>query len=167
MANGVTNSHITFELQNLTLSEPYTTGGEEVAVGNDNDLPITSIGSFVFINFFISFHLKYVLNYPLVAFNVLSIQIFCKENYRWFALKSIFFFGRTISWSGFFYKGQVRIVYIHYFPTSINKARSYIALLGVTIDSCTWHYQLGHPTSFILSLVKSKSFVSIKGYVHH
>jgi hypothetical protein len=89
-ADSATNQHITTNLENLSLQQPYS-GSEDVAVGNGTGLSIQNTGSMSFHTPKSSFHLSNVLHCPQAYANLLSINQFCRDNNcffssQWFSL---------------------------------------------------------------------------------
>lgn len=87
LADSGANSHITYDLANLTLQQPYQ-GTEIVAVGKEASLPIVNIGSTFVHAQSSSFHLNNILYCPSASVNLLSIQQFCQDNDCHFILNS-------------------------------------------------------------------------------
>jgi hypothetical protein len=72
IADSGANTHITNELENLTLQQPFPSD-EIVAVGNGAGLAIENSGSSILISSNSKFHLKNVLYCPQATTNLLSI----------------------------------------------------------------------------------------------
>lgn len=90
LADSGANNHITAELENLTLQEPYQ-GTESVAVGNGNGLSILHTGSSTLHTPKSILHLKEILHCPEASANLLSINKFCRDNNYWFKLTDTYF----------------------------------------------------------------------------
>lgn len=86
------NSHITSELENLTLQQYPFKGSEAVAVGNGGGLAIDNTCSTILTSSNSHFHLNNILHCPKVATNLISIQNFCKDNDCYFILTYACFF---------------------------------------------------------------------------
>lgn len=82
MDSGATN-HITYDMNNLSSNTPYH-GHDHVAVGNDNQLPITSVGkSTLYSSSFPNSYpllLNNILYVPQITKNLVSISQFTKDN---------------------------------------------------------------------------------------
>jgi hypothetical protein len=89
-ADSGANHHITDDMNNLQISEPYR-GGEEVSVGNGSGLFIAHTGSSLFKHSNTDFLMKDILHCLNAAAKLLSIQKFCKDNHCWFKLTSDYF----------------------------------------------------------------------------
>jgi len=119
-ANSGANNHITNDVANLSLLEPY--GGEEsVAIGNDSGLPIQNIGSLILHTPLPPFNLNRVLHY-LTAITKLA-------QHAWRVL---------VRWA---------LLHPYQKKTFVNKCRAHITLFGVKIFLDFWHARLGHPSS--------------------
>jgi hypothetical protein len=70
------NQHISSNLGNLTLQQPYS-GNETVSVGNDAGLHLANTGCSFFNTHSSSFCLKNILHCPNASTNLLSIQRLC------------------------------------------------------------------------------------------
>jgi hypothetical protein len=79
-ADSGANNHITADLDNLTIKEPYK-GDEEVAVGNGTGLIITNTGFSTLYGSHKPFQLNNIFHCPMAAANLLSIQKFCLDNH--------------------------------------------------------------------------------------
>ena len=86
-ADSEANAHVTFELENLSIQQPFT-GHDTVVVGNGSGLHIQHIGSTYLRTPQSNFLLTRVLHCPNVAKNLLSINRFCIDNDCFFILTS-------------------------------------------------------------------------------
>jgi hypothetical protein len=153
-ADSTANQHITANLENLSLQQPYL-GSEDVAVGNGTGLRIRHTGSMVFHTPQSSFHLSKVLHCSQAYANLLSINQFCLDNNCFFILTGSQYFvkdnrtgltllvGRS---EGGLYPIQLK-------SFSVNKQHALTALLGVKISAAVWHSRLGHASQPIVSQV--------------
>lgn len=73
------NQHITIDMENLVINEPYT-GGEEITVRNEFGLSITHIGSSFLKTPTCTLAIKDVLRCPTASANLLSINKSCHDN---------------------------------------------------------------------------------------
>jgi hypothetical protein len=102
-ADSAANQHITVNLENLSLQQPYS-GSDDVAVGNgiglsiqntgsmSTGLSIQNTGSMSFHTPKSSFHLSKVLPCPQAYANLLSINQFCHDNDCFFLLNDSHYF---------------------------------------------------------------------------
>ena len=151
------NQHITADIGNLHLVEPYT-GDEKVAVGNGNGLQIKHTGKLTLHTSKSTFNMKNVLHCPQAAVNLLSINRFCIDNDCYFILTGSNFYvkdnltGRTLLTG----RSEGGLYPIHADQQSINRIRSSAALMSVRTTLDVWHARLGHPSSKVTkSIVKS------------
>lgn len=84
-ADSGANQHITSNLENLSLQQPYT-GSDNVAVGNGSGLRIHNTGSLQLHTPNSTLHLHNVLHCPKAFVNLLSINKFCRDNSCFFIL---------------------------------------------------------------------------------
>lgn len=73
------SNHINADLLNLYVHDEYH-GRDRVAVGNGSGLEITHIGSTNFDQNSKKIHLNYILRYPSVSVNLLSVHQFSRDN---------------------------------------------------------------------------------------
>lgn len=71
--------HLTSDLHNLSLHQPYM-GGDEVVVGNGSSLPITHTGSMILPSSTRSLMLNDVLCVPHIHRNLISVHRLCNAN---------------------------------------------------------------------------------------
>jgi hypothetical protein len=79
LADSGANAHITNQLENLQIKEPFQQT-EEVAVGNGGGLAVENTSSTSFHSHQSNFYLKDILHCPQAFTNLLSIQKFCTDN---------------------------------------------------------------------------------------
>jgi hypothetical protein len=84
-ADSATNAHITNDLDNLHLQQPFQ-GTDSIGVGNCSTLAIANSGFATLHSPYSSFSLKDVLHCPKAATNLISIQRFCTNNDCFFPL---------------------------------------------------------------------------------
>ena len=90
-ANSGANNHVTNDVANLSLYEPYN-GEDSVAIGNGSRLPIQNTGSLTLQTPSYSLNLKHVLHCPTAMANLLSINQFCLDNDYFFILTGTHYF---------------------------------------------------------------------------
>lgn len=150
--SGATN-HITADLENLTLQQPYQ-GTETVAVGNGNGLNIAHTGSTTYHLPNSDLHLNDILHCPNVSTNLLSIQKFCQDNNCYFKLTDSYFLVKDNLTGAILLQGPSEG---SLYPVHLNKfvtnKRASIALNVIKASTDLWHKRLGHPNSQILHRV--------------
>ncbi|KAJ0041944.1 hypothetical protein Pint_18126 [Pistacia integerrima] len=104
-ADSGANQHITTNLEQLTLAQPYT-GQEHVAVGNGQGLNIKNTGSIVLHNPAYSLKLSHVLHCPQASANLLFINQFCLDNNCFFILTASHYFIKDNRMGGTLLEGQ-------------------------------------------------------------
>ena len=145
------NTHITNDLENLTLQQPYQ-GDETVAVGNGSRLGISHTGSSSFLSSNQFLHLKNILHCSDAKTNLLSINKFCRDNDFHFKLIDTYFLikdnliGRILL-QGANEDGLYPLRLQHF---TRNKVRAFTARIGIKVSSSVWHNYLGHPSHQIL-----------------
>lgn len=158
LADSGANNHITANLENLSINQPYN-GTEAVTVGNGGGLSITHTGSTSFTTPNAILHLKNILWCPQSSANLLSIQKFCKDNSCFFKLTDSYFLvkdnqTREILLQGPSVGGLYPINLKHF---SKNKLQWLTAFLGAKTSCSTWHRRLGHPHSRIFHQIISSN----------
>lgn len=150
--SGATN-HITADLENLTLQQPYQ-GTETVAVGNGNGLNIAHTGSTTYHLPNSDLHLNDILHCPNVSTNLLSIQKLCQDNNCYFKLTDSYFLVKDNLTGAILLQGPSEG---SLYPVHLNKfvtnKRASIALNVIKASTDLWHKRLGHPNSQILHRV--------------
>jgi transposase InsO family protein len=159
LADSGANTHITNELENLTLQQPFQSD-ETVAVGNGAGLAIENSGSSILLSSNSKFHLKDVLYCPPQAtVNLLSIQKFCHDNDCYFKLTSTHFYVKDTRTSALLLEGRCEngLYPLRFHKTSLQGKRglaaSFTAFIGIKTSSIGWHLRLGHPSSDIVAKV--------------
>jgi hypothetical protein len=158
VADSGANTHITNELDNLTLQQPFQSD-ETVTVGNDAGLAMENFGSSILISANSKFHLKDVLYRPQATANLLSIQKFCKDNDCYFKLTSTHFYVKDTRTSALLLEGRCEngFYLLRFHKTSLQGkcalATSFTAFIGIKTSSLGWHLRLGHPSSEVVARV--------------
>ena len=157
-ADSGANNHVTAALDNLTLQEPFK-GDEEVVVSNGTSLAISNIASSVLYNskspFQQPFKLTHILYYLTIAANLLSIHKFFVYNKCWFILiDSNFCVKENLTRQTLLQRSSRDGLYPIQLSKSNNKVKKFVAFLGVSASSKTWHRRLGHPSPPILNKIK-------------
>jgi hypothetical protein len=145
-ADSGANSHITNELENLTLQQQPFQGQETVAVGNGGGLAIENTGSAILHSPHSNFHLNNILHCPQAATKLLSIQKFCQDNACYFLLTSTHFFVKDLRTHAILLAGRSENgMYPLRFKSASSKTFPlFTAFLGLRASLPVWHYRLGH-----------------------
>jgi len=144
-ADSGANSHITNELENLTLQQQPFQGQETVAVGNGGGLAIENTGSAILHSPHSNFHLNNILHCPQAATEMLSIQKFCQDNACYFLLTSTHFFVKDLRTHAILLAGRSENgMYPLRFKSASSKTFPlFTAFLGLRASLSVWHYRLG------------------------
>jgi len=145
-ADSGANSHITNELENLSLQQQPFPGNETVAVSNGGGLAIENTGSAILHSPHSDFHLKNILHCPHAAAKLLSIQKFCQDNDCYFVLTSTHFFVKDLQTHAILLAGRSENgLYPLRFKNASSKFKPLLtAFLGLRTSLSVWHYRLGH-----------------------
>jgi hypothetical protein len=154
LADSGANAHITNELSNLTIQQPFE-NNEIVAVGNGSALTIDNFGSALIHSSNSDFKLHNVLHCPNASTNLLSIQRFCVDNDCFFVLTDSHFFVKDTHTKAILLAGKSEngLYPLRFQRGSIKARRATVALLGIRTSSLIWHFRLGHPSTDIVSRV--------------
>lgn len=149
-ADSGANSHITNELENLSLQQQPFKGSEAVAVGDGGGLEIENTGSTILTSSNSHFHLKHILHCPKAATNLLSTQKFCEDNDCYFILTDSHFFVKELKTHRLLLEGKSENgLYPLRFKGALSKSKPiFTALIGLRTTLSVWHYRLGH-SSFL------------------
>jgi hypothetical protein len=155
-ADSVANAHITHELENLQIQQPFQ-HNEAVGVGNGTALAIANTGSAILSSPNSQFHLKNVLHCPKAAANLISIQRFCLDNDCIFILTATHYFILDLQTQTLLLEGESEN---GMYPLRFGKEKKthksnkpFTAMLGIRTSSLVWHHRLGHPSSEIVNRV--------------
>jgi hypothetical protein len=145
-ADSGTNNHITADLENLSIHQPYNVN-EAVTVGNRGGLSITLTGSISLHTPKTTLHLKDILCCPQASANLLTIQKFCKDNNCFFKLTDTYFLVKDNLTGEILLQGPSEggLYPINLKNFSKNKLRKLTAFRGAKTSSSIWHRRLGHP----------------------
>ena len=155
-ADSGTNNHVTNDVVNLSLHEPYN-GEDSVAISNGFGLPIQNTGSLTLQTPSSSLNLKHVLHCPMAMANLLFINQFCLDNDCFFILTNSHYFIKYNKTGTTLLEGlsEGGLYPIHLKKHLVNKFRACVALFGVKTSLDVWHARLGHPSSQITKRVVS------------
>lgn len=153
LADNGANAHITNELENLTVQQPFE-GNEMVVVGNGARLKIDNAGATFFHNPNSSskFHLKNVLHCPNAFANLLSIQNFALIMIATlYSLHLIFFVKDNLTKATLLKNKSKNGLYPLLFKGNSHKSsHAFVALLGIRTSSLIWHFRLVHPANDVV-----------------
>ena len=143
-------SHITNDLSNLTLQQPYSSS-DGVVVGNGSTLPISHSGQGILPTPSQHFLLSNMFHVPAISHNLLSVYQFAKDNNCKLIFNSS---GYTIQdnntnqtlHQGPCHKGLYPLHTCSNFSTKS-------ALVSSTATSMLWHQRLGHPSPSLFNNV--------------
>jgi hypothetical protein len=157
-ANSGANAHITNNLNNLTIQQPFE-GNDTVEVGNGSGLTIDNVGSALLHTPNSVFHLNKLLHCPNASANLISIQRFCVDNHCYFILTATHFFVKDMLTKATLLEGKTEngLYPLRFKGSSLKARRAAVALLGIKTSSLIWHFRLGHPSNDVVSRVV-KSF---------
>ncbi|XP_010485013.1 PREDICTED: cell wall protein DAN4-like [Camelina sativa] len=152
MDSGVTH-HITSDLANLSLHQPYT-GGEEVLVGNGAGLPILHTGSASLPSLQRHLLLTNVLHVPNIQKNLISVYRLCNANNVCVEFFPAFIQVKDLSSGARLLQGRTREE-LYEWPIPSMAPAAYFATptMKATVSDC--HSRLGHPS---LPILKTLSF---------
>jgi len=153
-ADSGANVHITNELENLSIKQPFHQE-DTVAVGNGAGLAIENTGSTTLSTLHYKFHLHNVLHCPTASANLLSIQKFCADNFCYFILTSTHFFIKDLKTHVTLLEGRSENgLYPIRLPRNSPKyLQAFSAMFGIKTSTLGWHFRLGHPRTDVVSRV--------------
>jgi transposase InsO family protein len=173
------NHHITSEIENLTLQQPYQ-GPETVTVGNGGGLQIANTGSSLISTSNNLFYLKNILHCPHASSNLLSIRKFCKDNHCYFILTATCFLIKDMLTKEILLQGPSEAglypIYLKQLQSNRVKSKAaflsstaflsrFSAFLGVTAPLDVWHSRLGHPAESVVHRLLQQSLLPYSGSV--
>uniref|UniRef100_A0A1J3J5Y3 Uncharacterized protein n=1 Tax=Noccaea caerulescens TaxID=107243 RepID=A0A1J3J5Y3_NOCCA len=146
--------HITSDLSNLSLHQPYT-GGEEVIVGNGNGLPITRTGFTSLPSIHKSLSLHNVLCVPSIQKNLISVYRLCNVNQVSVEFSPTHFQVKDLTSGVPLLQGRTNKE-LYEWSISQPAAVALFATHTVKTSLSDWHLRLGHPSLSILQTIISK-----------
>jgi hypothetical protein len=153
-ADSGANAHITNELENLAIQQPFQ-GPDSVVVGNGDGLVIENTGSSTLLSTTSPystppFKLKDILHCPAASTNLFSIQKFCKDNACFFILTDSHFYVKdNQTWEILLEGWSENGLYPLRFQKTLFKLNCcFTAFLGLKTTPSVWHFRLGH-SSFV------------------
>jgi hypothetical protein len=152
LADSGANAHITNQLDNLQIQQPFQQT-EEVAVGNGTGLQIENIGSALLQTSHSSFKLNNILHCPKASANLLSIQKFCHDNCCYFILTSSHYYIKDMLTHATLLEGRSENgLYPLRLGGNLHKRhKTFTAFIGIKTTSLVWHFRLGHPSLDIVN----------------
>jgi hypothetical protein len=157
-ADSGANVHITNELENLSLQQPFHQE-DTVVVGNGASLAVTNTGSTTLLSLHSKFHLHNVFHCPIASTNLLSIHKFCADNFCYFILNSPhFFFIKDLKTHAILLEGKSEngLYPILLQRNPLKNLQAFSALFGIKISTIGWHCRLGHLATDVVSCVIQK-----------
>lgn len=148
--------HLTSDLHNLSLHQPYT-GGDEVVVGNGSTLPITHTGSITLPSSKRSLLLNRVLCVPNIHRNLISVHRLCNTNRVSVEFFPTLFQVKDLTTGAPILQGRTKDE-LYEWPKFNVPITSFYAIPDTKTTFSQWHSRLGHPSFSILkSIVSSNS----------
>lgn len=151
--------HVTQDLQQLTLSNPYP-GADQLVVGDGTGLNISHIGTASIKTPSKPLHLHKVLTVPKIASNLLSVSKLCKSNHCSVEFFSDCFVVKDLTSGQVLLQGPVKQDLYH-LPTSLTIPSTHKAFTSSIQSTSTWHHKLGHPSSKIMKHLVSSHHIPI------
>ena len=146
--------HLTTDLNNLALHQPYT-GGEEVTIADGIGLPITHTGSALLPTPHCSLKLRDVLYVPNVKRNLISVYKMCNTNDVSIEFFPTHFQVKDLSMGDQLLQGRTKNE-LYEWPVQLSSPMSLFASPNQKPDLLSWHARLGHPTLPVLKSLVSK-----------
>lgn len=156
-ANSGANAHITNNLNNLTIQQPFE-GIDTVEVGNGSGLNIDNAGSALIHTPKSVFHLNNLLHCPKASTNLIYNQCFCIDNHCYFVLTASHFFVKDMITKVILLadKTENGLYPMRFKGISLKAIRALVALLGINTSPIIWHFRLGYLSNEVVSrIVKS------------
>lgn len=155
--------HITSDLSNLALHQPYT-GGEEVLIGDGSGLQITNTGSLSLPTNHKSLSLTNILLVPNIHKNLLSVYKLCNHNQVSIEFSPSHFQVKDLTSGARLLQGHTNKE-LYEWPVGNTSAVSFFATPTVKTSYSDWHSRLGHPSSKIFKSILSKFSLPISDSV--
>jgi hypothetical protein len=153
MDSGVTD-HITGELDQLTMHEPYT-GIDQIHAANDSGMAITRIGTSFIPTFDCDLVLNKVLHVPSTHKKLISVHRFTLDNYTYIEFHLFFFLIKDQKMRQVLLQGPCRGG-LYPLPPSTSKFQK-LVFHAIKTPVHQWHSRLGHPSRDIVRRVISKN----------
>ena len=143
--------HLTTDLNNLALHQPYT-GGEEVTIADGIGLPITHTGSALLPTPHCSLKLRDVLYVPNVKRNLISVYKMCNTNDVSIEFFPTHFQVKDLSMGDQLLQGRTKNE-LYEWPVQLSSPMSLFASPNQKPDLLSWHARLGHSALPVLKSV--------------
>ncbi|CAA7051267.1 unnamed protein product [Microthlaspi erraticum] len=145
--------HITSDLANLSLHQPYN-GGEEVLVGNGNSLPISHTGFASIPLLAKTLSLNNVLCVPQITKNLISVYRLCNANKVSVEFFPAHFQVKDLNSGVPLLQGRTKDE-LYEWPIPKPVATALFATPTIKASLSDWHSRLGHPSHSILKTIIS------------
>jgi hypothetical protein len=168
LADSGANAHITNELENLQIQQPFQ-HTKEVAVGNGTGLAIENTGLSLIHTLDSSYKLDNILHCPQASANLLSIQKLCLDNSCYFILTSSHYYVKHLLTHRILLKGKSENgLYPLRFGRNFHKGtKTFATLIGIRTTSLVWHFKLGHPSLDIVQRVVKEKHLPVSEFDFH
>ena len=155
--------HITSDLNNLSLHQPYT-GGEEVLIGDGSGLQITHTGSVSLPTNLKPLSLKNILLVPNIHKNLLSVYKLCNNNKVFVEFFPSHFQVKDLNSGARLLQGRTNKE-LYEWPAVQSPPSSFYATPTTKTTLNDWHSRLGHPSISTLKTILSKFSLPISASV--
>ncbi|WZZ66822.1 hypothetical protein YC2023_078192 [Brassica napus] len=155
--------HITSDLNNLSLHQPYT-GGEEVLIGDGSGLQITHTGSVSLPTNLKPLSLKNILLVPNIHKNLLSVYKLCNNNKVSVEFFPSHFQVKDLNLGARLLQGRTNKE-LYEWPAVQSPPSSFYATPTTKTTLNDWHSRLGHPSISTLKTILSKFSLPISASV--
>lgn len=145
--------HITSDLYNLNVSQPYT-GGDEVLNGDGSTLAISHTGSTLLPSSSQPLSLTKVLYVPNIHKNLISVYKLCNNNQVSVEFFPAHFQVKDLSTEAPLLQGITKNE-LYEWPMSSSAASAFTASPTPKTTLSSWHSRLGHPALSILNTIVS------------
>jgi len=143
--------HITSDLTNLSLHQPYT-GGEDVTIADGSGLSISHTGSALLSTPLRSLALTDVLYVPNIHKNLISVYRMCNANKVSVEFFPAHFQVKDLKTGVQLLQGRTKDE-LYEWPVNPPKPSSFLTTITPKTDLTSWHSRLGHPSLSTLKAV--------------
>lgn len=151
--------HITSDLNNLALHQPYT-GGDDVMIADGSTIPITHTGSTSLLTKSRTLDLNKVLYVPNIHKNLISVYRLCNANRVSVEFFPASFQVKDLNTGVPLLQGKTKDE-LYEWPIASSQAVSLFASPCSKVTHSSWHSRLGHPSSAILNSIISNFSLSV------
>ena len=156
--------HITSDLNNLALHQPYT-GGEDVMIADGSGLQIANTGSTLLSTSKRPIALKDVLYVPDIKKNLISVYRMCNTNQVSVEFFPAHFQVKDLNTGIRLLQGKTRNE-LYEWPVNLHSPTILHASLSSKTDLSSWHSRLGHPSFSLLKSIVSKFSLPFSNTLH-